>query len=166
MKNLTIDQMREIVVRAPEGATLCFCFSKTFENRVDYYKHFFNFFQMWLPDHGWFPVHPDLAEDSILLDDLRAAIAEHDQYWYGQSEGDAIKEHECYQQELIKGGVVFVGDNSKLVQAIRELDCDHDWEDISTTADLERQLICTCCGLERSEPLELNAQRWTDGGGF
>ena len=45
-----------------------------------------------------------------------------------------------------------------------ELDCDHDWEDISTTADLERQLICTYCGLERLEPLESNAQRWTDGG--
>lgn len=147
MKKLTIDQMREIVAGAPERATLCFYFGKTFENRVDYYKHFFNFFQMWLPDHGWFPVHSDLAEDTILLDDLRVAIAE----------------HECYQQELIKGGVVFVGDNSKLVQAIRELDCDHDWEDISTTADLERHLICTCCGLEKSEPLE-NTQRWADRG--
>lgn len=50
------------------------------------------------------------------------------------------------------------------VKACRELDCDHDWEDISTTADLERQLICTYCGLGKSEPLELNIQRWNDGG--
>ena len=177
MKNLTIDQMLEIVVRAPEGATLCFCFSKTFENRVDYYKHFFNFFQMWLPDHGWFPVHLDLAEDSILLDDLRAAIAEHDQNLSEQRE----RFEKAYSLKFPKSKVTLLPSGNysgwikqkkwkdwqvKEAQLQSELDCDHDWEDISTTADLERQLICTYCGLERSEPLELNAQRWTDGGGF
>lgn len=177
MKNLTIDQMREIVAGAPEGATLCFCFSRTFENRVDYYKHFFNFFQMWLPDHGWFPVHPDLAEDSILLDDLRAAIAEHDQNPSEQRE----RFEKAYSLKFPKSKVTLLPSGNysgwikqkkwkdwqvKEAQLQSELDCDHDWEDISTTADLERQLICTYCGLERSEPLELNAQRWTDGGGF
>ena len=116
VKNLTIDQMREIVAGAPDWA-------KLWITRNSYHGSCFSFPNM-------------TGQKAYKLDDLRAAIAAHDQYWYGQSEGDAIKEHECYQQELIKGGVVFVGDNSKLVQAIRELDCDHDWEDISTTADV------------------------------
>lgn len=80
--NLTIEQMRKIVDGAPEGATLFFCFGRQFENKVDYYKHFFNYFQMWLPDHGWFPVHPELAEDAIQLEFLRTAIADHDRTDY------------------------------------------------------------------------------------
>ena len=80
--NLTIEQMRKIVDEAPEGATLFFCFGRQFENKVDYYKHFFNYFQMWLPDHGWFPVHPELAEDAIQLEFLRAALADHDRTDY------------------------------------------------------------------------------------
>lgn len=76
--NLTIEQMRKIVEGAPEGTTLLFCFGQQFENKVDYYKYFFNYFQMWLPDHGWFPVHPELAEDAIPLEFLRAALADHD----------------------------------------------------------------------------------------
>ncbi len=80
--NLTIEQMRKIVDGAPEGATLFFCFGQQFENKVDYYKHFFNYFQMWLPDHGWFPVHPELAEDAIQLEFLRTAIADHDRTDY------------------------------------------------------------------------------------
>lgn len=76
------EKCQAIVDGAPEGTTLFFCFGKEFERRVDYYKHFFNYFQMWLPDHGWFPVHSDMAEDTMSLDNLRSAIADHNRTDY------------------------------------------------------------------------------------
>ena len=78
IEKLGLEKCKAIVDGAPEGTTLFFHFGKQFENRVDYYKHFFNYFQMWLPDHGWFPVHSDLAEDAISLEDFRTAIADHE----------------------------------------------------------------------------------------
>ncbi len=50
----------------------------------------------------------------------RAESFEFDKYWYGQSEADAIKEHEALQDELIHGGAVFVGDNSNIVQMVKD----------------------------------------------
>lgn len=46
--------------------------------------------------------------------------------------------------------------------AIAKFECDHDWEDITCNGDLERQLICTYCSMQKSVPFELNAKRWTD----
>ena len=77
IEELGIETCREIVDGAPEGSHLFFHFGKQFENRVDYYKYFFNHFQMWLPDHGWFPIHEDLAEDALNLENLRIAIMNH-----------------------------------------------------------------------------------------
>ncbi|MDC4642425.1 hypothetical protein OHV73_00790 [Acinetobacter baumannii] len=51
----------------------------------------------------------------------RAESFEFDKYWYGQSEADAIKEHEALQDELIKGGVVFVGNNSNIIQMVNDM---------------------------------------------
>ena len=47
--------------------------------------------------------------------------------------------------------------------AIAEYECDHDWDDISSMGDAERQLICTYCSMKKSEPFGLNAQQF-DGG--
>ena len=44
---------------------------------------------------------------------------------------------------------------------IEQINCDHDWEDISKMDDLERQLICTYCSMKKSEPFELNKHRWS-----
>ncbi|ENW23363.1 hypothetical protein F925_02321 [Acinetobacter lwoffii NCTC 5866 = CIP 64.10 = NIPH 512] len=77
IEKLGLEKCKQIVDGAPEGTTLFFCFGQQFENKVDYYKHFFNYLQMWLPDHGWFPVHPELAEDAIQLEFLRTALADH-----------------------------------------------------------------------------------------
>ncbi|MBU3121380.1 hypothetical protein KPE71_14075 [Acinetobacter soli] len=48
-----------------------------------------------------------------------------DQYWYGQSEADAIAEHLAYQEELIPGGATLVVgadfDESKLSKIIKEM---------------------------------------------
>jgi len=44
---------------------------------------------------------------------------------------------------------------------VKQINCDHDWEDISKMDDLERQLICTYCSMKKSEPFELNKHRWS-----
>lgn len=49
---------------------------------------------------------------------------------------------------------------NEIFTAIAEYECDHDWEDISSMGDVERQLICTCCSMKKSEPFGLNAQQF------
>ncbi len=44
--------------------------------------------------------------------------------------------------------------------AIADYECDHDWEDISSMGDVERQLICTYCSMKKFEPFGLNAQQF------
>lgn len=44
--------------------------------------------------------------------------------------------------------------------AIADYECDHDWEDISSMGEAERQLICTYCSMKKSEPFGLNAQQF------
>lgn len=51
-----------------------------------------------------------------------------------------------------------ISDNSILEKA----ECDHDWEDISEIGSSVRALVCTYCGQEKTEPFELNANRWAD----
>lgn len=61
----------------------------------------------------------------ISIEDLRTAIANHDQYWYGQSEEKELEQYAILSQEKIEGGAVLVGDNSAIVQAMRNItdDC-------------------------------------------
>jgi hypothetical protein len=54
----------------------------------------------------------------ILLSDLKAQIDEH---YYGQSEEKELEQYALLQQEKIEGGAVFVGDNSKVVQIVRDI---------------------------------------------
>ena len=58
-----------------------------------------------------------------------------------------------------KRGLICIID---LRTAIAEYECDHDWEDISSMGDAERQLICTYCSMKKSEPLGLNAQQFDE----
>lgn len=78
IEKLGLEKCKQIVDGAPELATLFYYFGKGFEHRVDYYKHFFNYLQMWLPDHGWFPAPDYFEEGTIKIDDLRTALADHD----------------------------------------------------------------------------------------
>lgn len=76
LNNLSIGQIKEVLAGAPEGAERFYFFGKQFNNRVDYYKKFFNYFQIWLPNHGWFPIDKELEIETISLSDLKTAIAE------------------------------------------------------------------------------------------
>lgn len=53
------------------------------------------------------------------------------------------------------------GNCKKNKLTVKQINCDHDWEDISCNGDLERQLICTYCSMKKSEPFALNEKRWS-----
>lgn len=46
-----------------------------------------------------------LATDAEIQADARSGSEKFDMYWYGQSEAEAIKEHQSYQEELIHNAV-------------------------------------------------------------
>lgn len=62
------------------------------------------------------------AKNNEITAGWREGSKEYDLYWYGQSEAEAIKEHNIWQSELIEGGAMFVGDNSKIVQMVKDFD--------------------------------------------
>ncbi|KGH49022.1 hypothetical protein GS19_15735 [Acinetobacter idrijaensis] len=49
-----------------------------------------------------------------------------------------------------------------LIEKTELKDCDHDWENISTVESVERQLICTYCSEQKSEPFDVNVKQWSD----
>lgn len=114
-----IEKCRQIVRGAPDGAQLC----KTHFNLVGYVKLESHFVYMavttWKCGFDGKPNWKIMGCRSILkfkpkkfyrLADLRTAIDEHDQYWYGQSEEKELKQYALLSQEKIEGGVMLVGD--------------------------------------------------------
>ena len=51
--------------------------------------------------------------------ELRTAIAEHDQYWYGQSEEKELEQYSLLQQEKIEGGAALVGDFTAIQEQLQ-----------------------------------------------
>ena len=49
-----------------------------------------------------------------------------------------------------------------LIEKTELKDCDHDWENISTVESVERQLICTYCPEQKTEPFDVNVKQWSD----
>ena len=54
----------------------------------------------------------------ICIIDLRTAI---DHHYYGQSEEKELEQYAVLSQEKIEGGAMLVGDNSKVVQMVRDI---------------------------------------------
>jgi len=73
-------------------------------------------------------------------------------------------EKKCWMVSIIHDGDEYILDQlqdlKSLRTAIAEYECDHDWEDISSIGDAERQLICTYCSMKKSEPFGLNIQQF------
>ena len=55
---------------------------------------------------------------AVSIDDLRTAI---DHHYYGQSEQKELEQYAVLSQEKIEGGAMLVGDNSKVVQMVRDI---------------------------------------------
>ena len=58
------------------------------------------------------------CKGDVLITDLRTAI---DHHYYGQSEEKELKQYAVLSQEKIEGGAMLVGDNSKVVQMVRDI---------------------------------------------
>ena len=98
IKELGLEKCKQIVDGAPEGRdTYCL-------DAKDYFKQL-----------------PIMKRCSVCvdLDDLRTAIAEHDQHWYGQSEEKELEQYSLLQQEKIEGGAALVGDFTAIQEQLQ-----------------------------------------------
>jgi hypothetical protein len=69
-------------------------------------------------NHFYFRDQGGLGVEHIRLSDIRAAI---DHHYYGQSEEKELEQYAVLSQEKIEGGALFVGDNSKVIQMVRDI---------------------------------------------
>ncbi|WP_457970600.1 hypothetical protein [Acinetobacter calcoaceticus] len=51
----------------------------------------------------------------------REGSKEFDLFWYGQSLGEAIRAHDLLGEELIEGGAAFIGNNSNIIQMVKDM---------------------------------------------
>ena len=89
IEELGIEKARAIVDGAPEWAT-------TYCTAYAAYGATFH----------WYGACKNCYE----LPALRTAIADHDRYWYGQSEEKELEQYAILSQEKIEGGAMLVGD--------------------------------------------------------
>ena len=128
IEELGIETARAIVDGAPRGAekwrdmdSVCH------PNEILYYAKGPHFWVVWDVEKSCWVVSIIHDDSEYILDqlqdlrDLRTAIAEHDQHWYGQSEEKELEQYAVLSQEKIEGGAMFVGDNSKVVQMVRDI---------------------------------------------
>lgn len=59
------------------------------------------------------------CSSDVYLHDIRTAIAEHDQHWYGQSEEKELEQYSLLQQEKIEGGAALVGDFTAIQEQLQ-----------------------------------------------
>lgn len=92
--NLTIEQMREIADGAPEWAK-SYCIEA-----ADYWN-----------EESKYPCCVDVS-------DIKSEI---DHHYYSQSEEKELEQYALLSQEKIEGGAMLIGDNSKVVQVVRDI---------------------------------------------
>ena len=128
IEKLGLEKCKQIVDGAPRGAekwrdmdSVCH------PNEILYYAKGPHFWVVWDVEKSCWVVSIIHDGSEYILDqlqdlsDLRTAIAEHDQHWYGQSEEKELEQYSLLQQEKIEGGAMLVGDNSKVVQMVRDI---------------------------------------------
>lgn len=116
--NLTIEQMREIVAGAPEHTQVvipCSDGVMYFAQRGDgKWFRYSDTYKQWLEYWG----KCDPMDVAIRLADIKSEI---DHHYYGRSEAEELASYAELSQEKIEGGAMFVGDNFKVVQMIRDI---------------------------------------------
>ena len=110
IEKLGLEKCKAIVDGAPENSQAvvpCSDGEMYFAQRGDgEWLLYSDVYQKWLEYCGWC----DPMDVAIKLSDICAAIAEHDQYWYGQSEEKELEQYALLSQEKIEGGAMLVGD--------------------------------------------------------
>ena len=98
IEKLGIEKARAIVDGAPEWAT-------TYCTAYAAYGATFH----------WYGACKNCYE----LPALRTAIADHDRYWYGQSEEKELEQYAILSQEKIEGGAVLVGNFTSIQEQLK-----------------------------------------------
>ena len=122
IEKLGLEKCKQIVEGAPENSQVvipCSDGDIYFAQRED--SKWFRYsdgYQKWIEYFG----KCDPMDLAIKLADLRTEI---DHHYYGQSEEKELEQYAILSQEKIEGGAVLVGDNSAIVQAMRNItdDC-------------------------------------------
>lgn len=118
MGELTIEQMQQIVSGAPENSQVvipCSDGVMYFAQREDgKWFRYSDGYQKWLEYFG----KCDPMDVAIKLADIKSEI---DHHYYGRSEAEELAAYAELSQEKIEGGAMFVGDNSKVVQMVRDI---------------------------------------------
>lgn len=119
--NLTIEQMREIVDGAPEGA-------KAYNTKMQMYTN------------GFIRCSSD-----VFLDDLKSQI---DHHYYGRSEEEELEAYAELSQEKIEGGAILVGNFSEAKKKIQSVFEDDRTDHVS---DIANHIAPTTVIIERGE---------------
>ena len=124
IKKLGLEKCKQIVDGAPEGAEYWRDMDSVCSpNDILHYRWFAGALIVHDAENGWIKsIYHDgneyILDQLELLSDLKSEI---DHHYYGQSEEKELEQYALLSQEKIEGGAMFVGDNSKVVQMVRDI---------------------------------------------
>ena len=124
IEKLGLEKCKQIVDGAPEGSEMWRDMDSVCSpGEVLYYWWFGGALLVHDAEKGWIKsIYHDGSEyilDQLeLLSDLKSEI---DHHYYGQSEEKELEQYALLSQEKIEGGAMLIGDNSKVVQMVRDI---------------------------------------------
>jgi len=124
IEKLGLEKCKQIVDGAPEGSEMWRDMDSVCSpGEVLYYWWFGGALLVHDAEKGWIKsIYHDgneyILDQLELLSDLKSEI---DHHYYGRSEAEELAAYAELSQEKIEGGAMFVGDNSKVVQMVRDI---------------------------------------------
>lgn len=124
IEKLGLEKCKAIVDGAPEGAEYWRDMDSVCSpNEILHYRWFAGALIVHDAEKGWIKsIYHDgneyILDQLELLSDLKSEI---DHHYYGQSEEKELEQYALLSQEKIEGGAMLIGDNSKVVQMVRDI---------------------------------------------
>lgn len=124
IEKLGLEKCKQIVDGAPEGSEMWRDMDSVCSpGEVLYYWWFGGALLVHDGEKGWIKsIYHDgneyILDQLELLSDLKSEI---DHHYYGQSEEKELEQYALLSQEKIEGGAMLIGDNSKVVQMVRDI---------------------------------------------
>lgn len=124
IEKLGLEKCKQIVDGAPEGAEYWRDMDSVCSpNEILHYRWFAGALIVHDAEKGWIKsIYHDgneyILDQLELLSDLKSEI---DHHYYGQSEEKELEQYALLSQEKIEGGAMLIGDNSKVVQMVRDI---------------------------------------------
>ena len=124
IEKLGLEKCKQIVDGAPEGSEMWRDMDSVCSpGEVLYYWWFGGALLVHDAEKGWIKsIYHDgneyILDQLELLSDLKSEI---DHHYYDRSEAEELASYAVLSQEKIEGGAMFVGDNPKVVQMVRDI---------------------------------------------